>query len=94
MRGKNAVDEELKRGLGLSIKEIEPFLRTGGDAAEMKFMECCRCLWKADGVELIEPFIEAAFNKLPERSRCVLFQRMLTIVYLAQDAQQSQTPPE
>jgi hypothetical protein len=24
------VDEELKRGFGLSIKEIEPFLRVGG----------------------------------------------------------------
>jgi hypothetical protein len=34
MLGKNVVDEELKRGLGLSIKEIEPFLRAGGDAAE------------------------------------------------------------
>ena len=93
MLGKNVVDEELKRGLGLSIKEIEPFLRTGGDAAEMKFMECCRYLWKADGVELIEPFIEAVFNKLPEKSRCVLFQRMLTIVYLAQDGERLPTPP-
>ena len=94
MHGKNAVDEELRRGLGLSIEEIEPFLRTGGDAAEMKFMECCRYLWKADGVELIEPFIEAVFNKLPEKSRCVLFQRMLTIVYLAQDGERLPTPPE
>ena len=34
MLGKNAVDEELKRGFGLSIKEIEPLLRAGGDAAE------------------------------------------------------------
>ena len=93
MLGKNVVDEELKRGLGLSMKEMEPFLRAGGDAAEMKFMECCRYLWKADGVELIEPFIEAVFNKLPEKSRCVLFQRILTIVYLAQDDQQAQTPP-
>src|SRR5262245_56598121 len=33
MLGKNCADEELKRGLGLSIKEIEPFLRAGGDAA-------------------------------------------------------------
>jgi hypothetical protein len=41
---------------------------------------------------LTEPFIEAAFNKLPEKSRCVLFQRMLTIVYVAQDAEP--TPPE
>jgi hypothetical protein len=41
MLGKNVVDEELKRGFGLSIKEIEPLLRAGGDAAEMKFMECC-----------------------------------------------------
>ena len=53
----------------------------------MKFMECCRYLWQADGAELIEPFIEAVFNKLPDKSRCVLFQRMLTIVYLAQDAE-------
>jgi hypothetical protein len=55
---------------------------------------CCRYLWKADGVELIEPFIEAVFNKLPEKSRCVLFQRILTIVYLAQDGEQLPTPPE
>src|SRR5262245_25456147 len=55
MLGKNCADEELKRGLGLSIKEIEPFLRAGGDAAEMKFMECCHYLWKIDGVELMEP---------------------------------------
>ncbi len=83
MLGKNAVAKELKRGLGL-MKEIEPLLRAGGDAAEMKFMECCRHLWKADGIELMEPFIDAAFNKLPEKSRCVLFQRMLTTVYVAQ----------
>jgi hypothetical protein len=94
MVSKKVVDEELKRGLGLSIKEIEPFLSAGGDAAEMKFMECCRYLWKADGVQLIEPFVEAVFNKLPEKSRCVLFQRMLTIVYLAQDGEQLPTPPE
>jgi hypothetical protein len=37
MLGTKVVDEELKRGLGLSVKEIEPFLRAGGDAAEMKF---------------------------------------------------------
>ncbi len=74
MLGKNVVDEELKRGFGLSIKEIEPILSAGGDAAEMKFMECCHYLWKVDGVELIEPFILAVFNKLPEKSRCVLFQ--------------------
>ena len=94
MLGKNAVEEELKRGLGLSMKQIEPLVKAGGDAAEMKFMECCRYLWKADGVELMEPFIEAAFNKLPEKSRCVLFQRMLTIVYLAQDGERRPTPPE
>jgi hypothetical protein len=94
MLGKNVVDKELKRGLGLSIKELEPFLRDGGDAAEMKFMECCRYLWQANGVELIEPFIEAVFNKLPEKSRCVLFLRMLTIVYVAQDGDRLPTPPE
>jgi hypothetical protein len=87
MLGTDDVDEELQRGFGLSIKELEPLLKAGGDAAEMKFMECCRYLWQADGVELTEPFINAAFNKLPEKSRCVLFQRMLTIVYVAQDAE-------
>jgi hypothetical protein len=92
MLDRDDVDEELQRGFGLSIEELEPFVRAGGDAAEMKFMECCRYLWQADGAELIEPFIEAVFNKLPEKSRCVLFQRMLTIVYLAQDAEPA--PPE
>src|SRR5258708_19966266 len=93
MRGKNVVDDELKRGLGLSMKEIEPLLRAGGDAAEMKFMECCRYLWQADGVELIEPFIEAVFNKLPDQARCVLFHRMLTLVYLSPRPAHTQTPP-
>ena len=92
MLNRDDVDEELQRGFGLSIDGIEPLLRTGGDAAEMKFMECCRYLWQAEGTELIEPFIEAVFNTLPDKSRCVLFQRMLTIVYLAQDAEP--TPPE
>ena len=84
---KTAVDAELVRSLGLTIKEIEPILAVGGDPAEKQFMECCWRLWKADGIELIEPFIEAAFNILPEKSRSVLFQRMLTIVYLAQDSE-------
>ena len=43
--------------------------------------------WKADGIELVEPFIDAAFNILPEKSRSVLFQRMVTIVYVAQDSE-------
>ena len=30
MLGKKVVDKELNRGFGLSIKEIEPFLRVGG----------------------------------------------------------------
>jgi hypothetical protein len=30
MLGKNIVDEELRRGFGLSIKEIEPLLKAGG----------------------------------------------------------------
>jgi hypothetical protein len=29
----------------------------------MKFMECCRYLWQADGVELTEPFINAAYRR-------------------------------
>ena len=84
---KNAVDAELSRSLGLTIKELEPILVVGGDPAEKQFMECCWCLWKADGIGLVEPFIDAAFNILPEKSRSVLFQRMLTIVYLAQDSE-------
>jgi hypothetical protein len=85
MLGKRAVDAELKRSLGVSMKEVEPVFAAGGDLAERKFMECCRLLWKTNGVELVEPFVEAAFNHLPAKSRSVLFQRMLTIVYIAQD---------
>ena len=59
------------------MKELQPLFAAGGDAGERKFMECCWCLWKANGVELVEPFVEAAFNRLPDR--------MLTIVYVAQD---------
>jgi hypothetical protein len=94
MFGMNEVDEELRRGLGLATKELEPLLRDGGDAAEMKFMECCRCLWKANGTELVEPFVDAVFNMLPETSRCVLFQRLLTIVYVAQDGERLQRAAE
>ena len=86
MLGMKEVDEELRRGVGLATKDLEPLLRAGGDAAEMKFMECCWCLWRANGAELVEPFVDAAFNTLPEKSRSVLFQRMLTIVYVAQDS--------
>ena len=87
MLGMKAVDEALGRDLGLSMRKLGPLLRKGGDTAELKFMECCHCLWKANGAELVEPFVDAAFNKLPEKSRCVLFQRMLTIVYVAQDGE-------
>ena len=87
MLGMRAVDTQLSRSLGLRMHEIEPILAAGGDAAEKKFMECCWCLWKADGIELVEPFIEATFNRLPEKSRSVLFQRMITIVYVAQDSE-------
>ena len=59
------------------MKEMQPLFAAAGDPAERKFMECCWCLWKANGVELVEPFVEATFNKLPEKSRSVLFQRML-----------------
>ena len=85
MLGKRAVNAELRRSLGLSMKEVQPLFAAGGDAGERKFMECCWCLWKANGVELVEPFVEATFNSLPKKSRSVLFQRMLTIVYVAQD---------
>jgi hypothetical protein len=87
MLGKRAVDAQLSRSLGLTMKEIEPVLTDGGDSAEKQFMECCWCLWKAGGMELVEPFIEATFNRLPKKSRSVLFQRMLTIVYVAQDSE-------
>ena len=85
MLGRHDVDVELKRSLGLSMKQLRPLLAAGGDLAETKFMECCWCLWKANGAELVEPLIDAAFNDLPEKSRSVLFQRMLTIVYIAQE---------
>jgi hypothetical protein len=84
--GVDAVEAEFSRSLGLTLKELLPILRRGGDAAEKRFMECCWCLWKANGSELVEPFIEAAFNILPKKSRSVLFARMLTIVYVAQDS--------
>src|ERR1022692_2733123 len=82
---KTVVDAELSRSLGLTMKEIEPILAVGGDPAEKLLMECCWCLWKADGIELVEPFIEVTFNIMPEKSRSVLFERMQTIVYVAQD---------
>ena len=85
MLGKGAMDAELRRSLGLSMKDVKPLLAAGGDLAERKFMECCWCLLKANGAELVEPFVDAAFNDLPETSRAILFQRMLTIVYVAQE---------
>jgi hypothetical protein len=84
--GVDAVEAEFSRSLGLTLKELLPILKRGGEAAEKRFMECCWCLWKANGSELVEPFIEAAFNVLPKKSRSVLFARMLTIVYVAQDS--------
>jgi hypothetical protein len=45
MLGRHDVDVELKRSLGLSMKELRPLLAAGGDLAEKKFMECCWCLW-------------------------------------------------
>lgn len=87
MLGNASIDAELSRSLGLTIKMIAPILAVGGGPAEKTFMECCWCLWKADGINLVEPFIETAFNILPEKSRSVLFERMLTIVYVAQDSE-------
>jgi len=85
MLGKRAVDAELRKSLGQTIETIKPVLSAGGDTADREFMACCWCLWKANGAELVEPFVEATFNILPDKSRSVLFQRMLTIVYVAQD---------
>ena len=84
-RGTDLVDAELFRSLGLTTRQAKSIFRRGADTAERKYMECCWCLWKANGSELVEPFIEAAFDFLPEKSRRVLFERMLTIVYVAQD---------
>ena len=86
MHANRAVDAQLRRSLGVPLKDLGPLFAAGGELAESKFMECCWCLWKANGVELVEPFVAAEFNNLPEKSRSVLFQRMLTIVYIAQDA--------
>jgi hypothetical protein len=85
VRGIDLVDAELRRSLGLTTRQAKSIFRRGGDAAERKFMECCWRLWKINGSELIGPFIETAFDFLPEKSRRVLFERMLTIVYVAQD---------
>ena len=94
MIGKYAVDAELKRSLGLSMKELQPLFAAGGDLGETKFMECCWSLWKANGAELVESFVDAEFNDLPEKSRSILFQRMLTIVYVAQEIEiKSATEP-
>jgi hypothetical protein len=89
--GIELVDAELSRSLGLTTKQAVSIFRRGGDAAERKFMECCWCLWKVNGSELIDPFIEAAFDFLPAKSRRVLFERMLTIVYVAQETANSRT---
>ena len=43
MLGTDDVDEELQRGFGL-LNELESLLKVGGNAAEMKFMECGRYL--------------------------------------------------
>lgn len=85
-RGIKSVEAELGKSLGLTMKQAVSIFRRGGDAAERKFMECCWCLWKVDGSELVEAFIEAAFDVLPTKSRRILFERMLTIVYVAQDS--------
>jgi len=85
MFGNIAMDAELRRSLGLSMKDVKPLLAAGGDLAERKFMACCWCLWKANGAELVEPFVNAAFDDLPAPSRAILFQRLLTIVYVAQE---------
>ena len=85
MPGNGAVDAELRRSLGLSMRKARAIFAAGGDLAERKFMECCWCLWKANGTELVEPFVDAAFNHLPEKTRAILFQRLLTIVYVAQE---------
>jgi hypothetical protein len=42
MLGRHDVDVELKRSLGLSMKELRPLLAAGGDLAE-------RSLWNAVG---------------------------------------------
>jgi hypothetical protein len=85
MLGEHAVDTELNQSVGLSMEEAKSLFAAGGDIAEKKFMECCWCLWKANGSELVDPFVDAVFNDLPAKSRAILFQRMLTIVYLAQE---------
>src|ERR1700730_13131857 len=91
MPGNHAVDAELRRSLGLSMREARSICAAGGALAEKKFMECCWCLWKANGTELVEPFVNAAFNHLPENTRAILFQRLLTIVYVAQEIELKKT---
>jgi len=91
MPGNRAVDAELRRSPGLSLREARSIFAAGGDLAEKKFMECCWCLWKANGTEFVEPFVNATFNHLPENTRAILFQRLLTIVYVAQEIELKKT---
>jgi hypothetical protein len=64
------------------LRELIPILKRGRDAAEKKYHGVLLVRVEGFGSELLETFIEAAFNILPT----VLFERMLTIVYVAQDS--------
>jgi hypothetical protein len=61
-------------------------------------LQCPRCHWPDRWPSRKEKPRSAPrrtlFNKLPEKSRCVLFQRMLTIVYVAQDGERLPPPSE
>jgi len=46
------------------MKQLRPLLAAGGDLAEKKFMECCWCLWKANGAELVEPSYRRRIQRL------------------------------
>jgi hypothetical protein len=53
MLGKDVVDEELKRGFGMSLKEIEPLLEAGGVCHERRSDERCLRAALATAVALL-----------------------------------------
>ena len=63
------------------MRELIPILKRGRDAAEKKYHGVLLVRVEGFGSELLETFIEAAFN-MPT----VLFERMLIMVYVAQDS--------
>jgi putative ABC transport system substrate-binding protein len=78
------------------------FLRQAGPHEKQfeAFREGLRAAGYVEGQNIVieQRYAAGAYDRLNalamEKSRCVLFQRMLTIVYVAQDAERLPSPPE